>query len=219
MRKTIICCLSLLTISLSVRAQDCCPKYEASLRYSYFSTGGKGDGIISDQFNTRSGQNGLGGSFAINRVRKFDIVADFSYQHKDLTIGALSVGGVPLSEARTKLSSLVFLFGPRLSSGSDEANFFVHALAGAIHRAAESTGLLSAGGQNLSTRVDSSSTDFALGFGGGADIRATKHVKVRLFQFDYIPSRVASDSLAGERQWSHNYRLQAGIVIGWGVAK
>jgi hypothetical protein len=211
--------LSLLAVSLSARAQECCPKYEFFVGYSYFNTGGKGDGIISDQFNGRSGQNGWGGSFAVNRVRKFDIVADIGYQHKDLTISALNIGGVPLTDARTKLSSLVFLVGPRLSSRSDEINFFVHALAGGVHRSVESTGSIGTGAPGVSTTVSSSSNGFALGFGGGVDLKAYKHLSVRLFQFDYIPARVASDSSGGEHQWSHNYRLQVGIVLNWGLAK
>jgi hypothetical protein len=219
MRKPVIVFLLLLVSGLSVQAQDCCPKYELSLRYSYFNTGSNGDQIVSNQFSSRNGQNGYSGSFAVNRVRKFDIVADLSYQHKELTINALSVGGVPLSDARTKLSSFIFLFGPRLSSRSDGANFFVHALAGGIRRNVESTGLVSTGGQSLSRTLNTSSTDFALGLGGGMDIKAFNHVAVRLFQFDYIPSRVARDSSSGDHQWSHNYRLQVGIVIGWSLAK
>jgi opacity protein-like surface antigen len=219
MCKVLLCMLLLLVFSLSAQAQDCCSKYEISGKFSYFNAGGKGDGIVSDQFNSRSGQNGWGGNFAVNRVWKFDVVADVSYQRKELTISALSIGGVPLSDARTKLSSLVFLFGPRLSSRSDEINFFVHALAGGIHKKVESTGSLGTDTPSVSGTIASSSTDFALGFGGGVDLKAVKHVSVRLFQFDYIPARVASDSSSDGHQWSHNYRLQAGIVIHWGLAK
>jgi len=223
MRKALPCFL-LLIVSLSAYGQDCCPKYEISLRYSYFNTDGKGDGIISNQFSSRSGQNGGGGGFAVNRIRighslNIDVIGDLSYQRKELTIGALTVGGLTLADARTKQSSFLFLFGPRFSSGSDEVNFFVQALAGGIHRTVESTGSVNLLGQTSSQSINSSSTNFALAFGAGTDIKAAKHLKVRLFQFDYIPSRSRNDSLTGEHEWSHNYRLQAGLVINWGLSK
>ena len=45
--------------------------------------------------------------------------------------------------------------------------------------------------------------------GGGLDIKSSKRVWVRLFQIDYLPIRLNDE-------WTHNFRVQAGIVFRFG---
>jgi opacity protein-like surface antigen len=195
-------------------AQECCPAWEAFGGYSYLNSSSTSDRITSDQFNSRYGMNGFGFNVARNISTKLGIVADFSRNARESTIGGITVGDTPIGEASVDLTAYTFLFGPRLSARSEGSNFFVQALAGAAHRQADIRSTLNTG---ASVTTDSSSTDFALGFGGGADIYASTHIAIRLFQFDYIPVRGRND--LSEKSWTHNYRLQVGVAVRWGLAK
>ena len=57
-----------------------------------------------------------------------------------------------------------------------------------------------------------SETGFAMAFGGGLDVNAGKRVAIRIFQLDYLPSRLAG-------VWSKkDFRASAGVVFKWGGA-
>jgi opacity protein-like surface antigen len=197
-----------------VRAQECCHAWEVFGGYAYLNSSPDGDTIISDQFNNRYGMNGFGISLARNLSNKLGIAGEFSINGRESTIGGLTISGNTVGEANADLKAFTFLFGPRFSARSDGSSFFVHAMAGAVRRKADVRGMLDTGG-NISS--DSSSTDFALGLGGGADVHASERITVRLFQFDYIPVRARTD--LSDKAWSHNYRLQTGIVVRWGFVR
>lgn len=84
-----------------------------------------------------------------------------------------------------------FLFGPTLASHSNESfTPFAHALFGVAH----------ASGGGFSDNA------FAMGLGGGLDVKVANHVAVRLGQFDYLMTRFGSAT-------QNNFRYSAGIVF------
>lgn len=196
------------------RAQECCHAWEVFGGYTHLNSSPDGDIIISDQFNNRYGMNGFGISLARNISKKLGIAGEYSFNSRESTIGGVTIGGNTVGETNVDLNAFTFLVGPRFSARSDDSSFFVQTMVGAVRRKADIRGLLDSGG---SVDTDSSSTGFALGFGGGADIHASKHITARLFQFDYIPVRARTDGT--DRAWNHNYRLQTGIVVRWGAIR
>jgi hypothetical protein len=65
-----------------------------------------------------------------------------------------------------------YLFGPQFSIRKNKATVFAHALVGG------------------DTYSDSSysSTQFAMGFGGGLDVNLNKRIALRVVQFDWLPA-------------------------------
>jgi hypothetical protein len=88
---------------------------------------------------------------------------------------------------------LEYMGGFRLNGRATGANPFAQAVFGGIRA--------SQGG--------SSDTYFAMGFGGGVDVRAHDHLSFRIVQFDWIPVQVGDD-------WETSYiRLGFGLTFNW----
>ncbi len=218
MRRLIVL-IGLLTIgSSSICAQECCPRWELFGGYSYLNSSATGDLITSTQFNGRYGLQGFGVNLAGNFSRRLGIAADFSFNRRASNLGGLDVGGIHIGDARTTLRSYSFLFGPRFSTRDGGIKFFAEGLAGFARRDANLRGSLGTGGAGASDAFHLSSNSFAFALGGGVDIEASKHISIRLLQFDYIPAKVAGNS-SSEGAWSHNYRLQGGLALRWGLVK
>jgi opacity protein-like surface antigen len=94
-----------------------------------------------------------------------------------------------------------FLVGPVASNRFAGATVFVHALAGANRISTSATG--------LSTLSD---TSFAMAFGGGLDINATRHVSVRPIQIDYLFTKHGD----APNNVQNNIRVSAGFVFRFG---
>ena len=84
-----------------------------------------------------------------------------------------------------------FLFGPRVRSPRSRWVGFGHALFGGQR--------LSASGINVN--------GFAMGFGGGLDMNTDSGLGIRLVQFDWIPTRIASTWFRDQ------YRLGFGVTV------
>ena len=65
----------------------------------------------------------------------------------------------------------------------------------------------------IPTTVATTKTDWAMGFGGGIDLdfgeKRPRRYAVRVFQFDYIPTR-------GQASWLNSFRIQGGFVLRFG---
>lgn len=68
-------------------------------------------------------------------------------------------------------SSMQYMFGPRVGVQREKVGYFAHALFGGDH--------FNNGGGNA----------FAMGFGGGVDVKAGEKLSIRVIQFDWIPLR------------------------------
>ncbi len=86
-----------------------------------------------------------------------------------------------------------YVFGPQIAVRADKVKPFAHALFGAN----------TIGGSGVSD------TSYALVFGGGVDVHATKVVGIRLGQFDYVRTHHAD---LGQ----NNFRFSTGVVFSLG---
>ncbi len=96
------------------------------------------------------------------------------------------------AQFRSGVQLYQFLAGPRSTARNPNVTAFDHTLMGIMH----------------SNIFVPSSTDLALGFGGGLDVNVNKHFAVRVFQLDYIPFRPSGT-------WVHNFRAAVGVVYKW----
>mgnify|MGYP001106952547 CR=1 FL=1 len=129
-----------------------------------------------DTGDTRENTLGFQASVAGNFHKNIGIVGDFGGQYKTIE----GVTG----------HAYEFLFGPRFNYRTEKANVFVHGLFGGV--------TIGAAGE--------SENGFAMGIGGGVDVKVSDHVAFRVMQVDYIPSHIAEF-------WQHNLRLGVGIVF------
>lgn len=149
-----------------------------------------------DFASKRVGYNGATGEVVANVHRNVGIVANFSATWNNTTfVDALS--------GRTfaaRLSRYTLLFGPRYNwRNASRLTPFAHALFGATHYRAKFK-------NRDFTCPDSSETAFAMGFGGGLDIRASDRIDIRPIQVDYLP-------VFFKHRREDNVRFSAGVKI------
>jgi len=114
-------------------------------------------------------------------TKRFGITGDFS--------AGFHSGTEPVDIGTLRFSSKTFTYlaGPHYRfMTSSRWTPFVHALAG-VANARFSYRLTPNGSTSPNPKVSQSATDFSLALGGGLDLRANKHISVRLFQIDYAP--------------------------------
>lgn len=183
MRRMMFTFAALLFAAIPAHAQRDYPKAELYGGYSYYSA----DINTNNPFSAREreGAHGVAFSGAAYLNRYFGAVADFSYHQKDLSGTGLH------------FSTFNFLFGPRLTARGNRVEGFAHALVGGVRRKLESF---------------ASETDFAVGVGGGVDVKVSRDFAVRLFQVDYIPFR-EKDPFTGTTDWRHNLRVGVGVTF------
>lgn len=130
--------------------------------------------------------HGGSGSVAGNLNNWFGVVGDF---------GACKTTG---QAAGVSGRAINYLFGPRITYRSQSSvTPFVHALFGGVNFNNSVSGIGS-----------TSSNALAMAFGGGADVRVSEHVSLRVVQFDYFPTRFGGTT-------QNNLRLQTGLVYRW----
>jgi hypothetical protein len=126
--------------------------------------------------------NGWDTSLTGNLNNWFGIAADFSGAYK--------------SQNGASFNNYTYTFGPVVSWRHNEAfTPFAHFLAGGFRASAAVGGL------------SGSDNGFAMMFGGGVDVKATRRVAVRAIQFDWLSlhSNGASDN--------NNMRISTGLLL------
>jgi opacity protein-like surface antigen len=173
-----------------------------------------------DFFDRREGLHG----FHLNATGYFNswfgISGDFSW-HRQKNIQEFSA--TDRDELKTR--TMYFMAGPKVRfGGSDRVQPFVHLLAGGANTKFEADSTVLTGGGTLSNSFETDSTDFAMAFGGGIDVRFGG-IGVRLIQVDYAPVFLRDRSinvlgnagalqpftLDGQRQ--DNIRISIGITF------
>ncbi len=190
MRRLTLVLVAVLALSLVAVAQDF-PRAEVSAGYRYMrmQTG------QPTSFNAMN-SSGFGGGFSFNVHKYAGVVADFGWDKVTRT-------------GRTDDSVLTALFGPEFRyRGESKLSPFAHVMAG-LARCND--------GYVVGTPTDPSitlpaTTVWASAFGGGADLRLTDKISVRLAQVDHLRTH-----FAGYHQ--NNFRLTMGVVIGFGQGK
>jgi opacity protein-like surface antigen len=195
MRRLVASVVLLLALAVQSQAQDCCKRAEVFGSFSYFNASSSTARIPANLgFDSRISQLGYGADVAYNFTKSLAVVADFSLHTKDQKISGL--------DADTTTTN--YLFGLRVAPHEEKLSAFFEALAGA------SRSRTVIGDERIRE------TGFALGFGGGADIEASRNFAVRIFRFNYIPVRAGGDASGVGERWGHNFRAQVGIVFRFG---
>jgi opacity protein-like surface antigen len=195
-------------IVLPVRAQSS-PEWEVFGGYSYlhinpgtleippFAFGS----FPTSDFLIPLNQNfdGWHASVAQNVNSWFGAVADFNGDYANRIVDFTPVGG---PKVRVNLQAYPVLFGPQFSYRKlGPVSIFGHGMMGIGYARASYAG---------SDGAVYSETHWAYAFGGGADLRISPRVAVRLVQFDWIrthfPENLALD-------YQNNWRISAGFVL------
>jgi opacity protein-like surface antigen len=136
-----------------------------------------GNTAAVDFRSERVPHNGVVGEVVANVHRNVGIVANFAATFGDTDL----VDNISGRSFRTKIQRYTLLIGPRFNwRNSSPFTPFAHALFGAAHYRAK----FPDNDINCSNRDE---TAFAMGFGGGLDIRAGSHIDIRAGEIDYIP--------------------------------
>ncbi|MBX3277514.1 MAG: porin family protein [Acidobacteria bacterium] len=182
--KRLLTTLTLVTLcSLTAVAQTDTPKVDVFAGYAFGSLDADIDRLTA---------HGFGISLTGNLNKWLGITGEYSYGRGNLDF---QIGNTRID---TNVNVNLFMAGPRLHARSERVTGFVHALFGG----ANSSASVSAPGVSASTR----GTNFAMAFGGGADINLSEKFAVRIIQADYIPVRADGD-------WFSNGRVMAGVVF------
>ncbi|HEV8486476.1 MAG TPA: outer membrane beta-barrel protein [Blastocatellia bacterium] len=188
--------------SFSAVAQET-PKSEVFGGYSYFHSDGGGS------------LHGWNGSAGVNLNKWLGVVADFSghYGSSSTSVSTAVIGLPGLSvEASADSNIHTFLVGPQVSYRKDDRlTPFGHALLGLsrVHERGTATTTVPLLG-TTTFNFNDTDTGFAMGLGGGLDVKMTRSVALRLIQADYLMTR-----LNGNNQ--NNARISVGFVFRFGA--
>jgi hypothetical protein len=126
--------------------------------------------------------NGWDAAATTNLNRWLGITGDFSGAYK--------------TQNGVSFSNYTYTFGPVVSLRHNEIfTPFAHFLAGGLHASAGFSGL------------SASTNGFAMMFGGGVDVNATRHLGFRAVQFDWLSMRANGSSD------NNNMRLSTGLLV------
>lgn len=179
--KSVAIFLIVLSAAVSAFAQDA-PKAEVFGGYQYLSLDTRGGSLSRRAFN---GWN-VDGAYRV--WKKLSIVADFGAGYKQIPI---DVDGLTFN-VRTRVYSM--LFGPRVSTTSHNVTLFAEGLVGLAHESAAVSGI-----------VSESSNRFAMGGGGGFDVKLTRRLALRLGKCDYLLIRDGANL--------NNLRFSTGMIF------
>lgn len=139
-------------------------------------------------FRLNSGVSGVGGVNLNGWNAAFD---GFFSKHVGISADFSGAYGSPFG---VSVKAHTFMFGPIVRFPlSERVTPFVHALGGGVHTSAGFGGFSAA------------ETDGAWAAGGGLDV-GVKHFNVRIGQFDFLQTRIGSQS-------QNNFRYSAGVVF------
>ena len=186
-RSFILTIAALLTFSVFAAAQEDIHRVEGFAGYSFLRTDGE------DANGDRINAHGFNGSITGNFHRYVGAKFDFSTHSKSFSD---TTGTTPIS---VDLRLNQFMGGVQFKDnqvGGGRLKPFAHVLVGVANLRADVSGATGS----------ASESDFAMAVGGGLDVRASKHIDIRIFQADYNPIFTEGDR-------SNNFRLGFGIVF------
>jgi opacity protein-like surface antigen len=187
------CCLLIaifMLSTLSVFAQGV-RKPEIFVGYSNLQGEGVADRTDPSDFFSPSFSSGRGTLHGGNAevtffpFEMFGLTADASFNRKHRSIEA-SEG------SDSENTNIVYLMaGPSrafsLAGRLERLQPFARVLLGLAHTGYQASSKRNVANGNLTTAFNLGSTDFAMAFGGGVDVKINEKIKVRVIQFDYAP--------------------------------
>ncbi len=204
----IIAVVTMLTLGLLAVAQDT-PKAEVSADYSL---------LVYNPAKNLTGSrnlNGGGGAFVYNVGKYLGLKGEFQGYASTTATWTIGSGNASLKPGvySTQGNMFTYLFGPQLNFRAKKARIFGETLFGGAYTNAYAQLATAAGIGNPSTN----NNGFAMAFGGGLDIHASKSVSLRLAEVDYMMTRFQWPVIGTNNQ--SNFRYQAGIVFNLGGGK
>jgi opacity protein-like surface antigen len=210
-----------LTLAQSSSSTTETPKVEYFVGYSASGRLGEGEPLVVNNQNVSSffnehagGPTGFEASVIGNLNKYVGIKGDFSmyFNNRQLKDGTFTscVGAVctsSIQDFNVNSRALYFMAGPEIK-GRNRTRLtpFAHALFGLVHARTEFS---TSGTFNLSDKA--SETAFAMAFGGGLDIRASKRISIRAMM-DYNPTFLNNSGMASRERQDH-VRLSLGILF------
>jgi opacity protein-like surface antigen len=225
MQRILFCLMSLCLCTVLAQAQNSDKRVEGFVGYSNLQAEGLpdrnnlGSAFDDDFFDRRKGVHGVNASVTGYFTSYLGLTGDFSFNR---------------AEDREDLTTLVntldtrvtyFMGGPQLKvRGDSRLQPFGRVLFGGANTRFE-VKTSRAGTIGNTSNFDVDSTDFAMGVGGGLDVRLTDRFSIRAFQVDYTPvflrdrtlsvlgstGALQNFTLEGQRQ--DNVRFSVGIVF------
>lgn len=195
MRKFLFLLGVVLFLPVAALAQDT-PKAEIFGGYSYLNNPNPlGKPFQPDRVNL----HGWDVSVAGNLASWIGLVGDFSGHYSD-KVNFNTGFGPPIGTNTVEETNYFYLFGPRFTyRGNERVQVFGHLLLGAVRSELDFERVIGNPNQN----PDLTRTQFAIGTGGGIDIKLGNSVAFRVIQADFIGSE------SGRRR----ARLSTGLVL------
>jgi opacity protein-like surface antigen len=199
----ILCCLP-----LAVAQSDDGSRAEFFAGYSVLRTRYKAQQTnppmpVGVAFAGRQILNGFNASATVYLAEAFGLTGDFSGHFETHRLPDPLGGNID-----THIRVFNLLGGPQYKFRNDSrVTPFVRGLAGITNTRSRLEV------PSLNSTSTASSTDFALAIGGGVDVRVSKHVDLRVFQFDYNPVFLSSGNELGFGGRADNVRFSFGVVI------
>jgi hypothetical protein len=206
MKKILMVLGAILLCGIPVLAQEY-PKAELFMGYEWIRFGSAMGGNPNVNFN------GGGGSIAFNVNPMFGLKAEFTGAGiGDLKQTSTTGTGTAVTRSGNFFS---YLFGPQITSRKNaRVQPFAHLLFGGAYSNVYA---------NVTTTGATASAEggkhaFAMAFGGGIDVKASKHIAIRVGQFDYFMTRFSGRGVstsgtvtAKEISNQSSFRYMAGI--------
>src|SRR5277367_4343530 len=205
----------LLLFGTKTFAQDA-PKAEVWLDYSYVRFNPQNNNIIQP-FSL----NGGGGGVAFYFNKHIGIEGDFQgygSQTRTFTIPGTSPAcnnGGAACAGNAQANLFTYNIGPIVKFRAKHFEPFVEAMFGGAHSNAYGNLVTECPTCVFSKSPSNNAFDFLIG--GGIDVPVSKHVALRLGQFDYILTRFGNNLTNGNNNQS-SFRYQAGVVFRFGGA-
>lgn len=198
---------ALILVGISASAQ----RFELFGEYSYLHFAPSITGAQTRDFN------GGGGGAQINFLKLFAVKAELiGYGSTTFTVNyptavhLPSGGSIPAGTYTTKGDMFTFLFGPEIRIPLPRVKPFGEVLVGGSQSKIY-TGLADAINAVGGTVVVASQHPFTMAAGGGLDIDASKHLGIRLGEFDYVLSLYNNPLTNTSSQ--HNFRYCGGLIL------
>jgi opacity protein-like surface antigen len=188
MRKLLTCSTVLLLMTL-VSVPKAHGQVELYGGYSHLSLGGA-------PANIGSSSNGWAGGAYLHLLGPWGVEADYSNHY--------GVSPQPTSsENRYYVPGFTELYGPRFTLSLPRIHPFVHALFGTVHGKAEIVPPIGFPSAIVTENA------FGMAFGGGINVKATRHIWLRLIQVDYLRAQFTNNT-------QNDARISAGLVFRFG---
>lgn len=203
-------------LSVIAQAQSDTNRVEFYGGYSFMRTDTGLDEDIDDfDVDSNFNSHGFNASLTGNVHRYVGLKGDFSTHSKSRSF----TDGT--DTATLKLRTNQFLGGLQFKDNKTDGKRvkpFAHILAGVANQKITARGTFYTPPEGGSTSFDESAStnNFAMVFGAGIDVKVSKRVDIRIFQFDYNPiffreQDLDDVSLSGRTQ--NNFRIGVGIVF------